>query len=298
MTNIWCPYTDSDYPPGDPRLSPEHIVALSSGGHNRFVVPVDRDRNNKLGARLDGALANHPLVQIARRSFGLPGHKGKIPRVVLPASTSSGVRGQVDFTPDEPSFQTFRSKNAYGLNAAQACSSDQQYESLFPFELNLFASYGCKVALAASTFFFGDIFRQFGFHNDLRRLMDSTTAYADTRFYLANKTASDRFWALTWPDSLRFREMLSPALELVSAQPDRHVIFTVPSSVTEHLLCISMFSGLFRWYFNVAADATQFPLTGLHDLGTIVELNLASHTFSHLSMRDYLERLLIQRGAA
>jgi hypothetical protein len=79
MKEIWCPYSDKYCKPSD--SNKEHIIPLALGGNNKFKIWVNTGINSRLGTRLDGKIANHPLVESARRYYRLLGRRKKVPEV-------------------------------------------------------------------------------------------------------------------------------------------------------------------------------------------------------------------------
>ena len=61
---VYCPYTNREIP--ESGTSREHIIPLSIGGVNGFEIAVDAAFNSKVGAELDGALANELLIALTR----------------------------------------------------------------------------------------------------------------------------------------------------------------------------------------------------------------------------------------
>ena len=90
----YCVYTDKETL--DP--SPEHIIPLSLGGHNDFVIDVDRKFNNDIGSKVDGKLANDFLVLFERDKADAVGHSRKHPApVVTHANLIDGTPVQAKF---------------------------------------------------------------------------------------------------------------------------------------------------------------------------------------------------------
>jgi hypothetical protein len=190
-----------------------------------------------------------------------------------------------------PSVNAYRSKNKYGLNISKCPEPSEKLTAKFRFDLNLILSFGCKIALGASYFLFGEVFRNWGYHNELRNLMNSGDSLGDIRFYIVNNRAKG-FWGISWPVSF-FTNRLFPGLaffEMLCTQNDKHIIFTLHTN-SELILGISLFSGFFRWYFNIASDAQKFPIGGDFELGAVIEIDLKKNTYQKTNLRSYLEDL-------
>jgi hypothetical protein len=75
---------------GDARLRPsrEHVIPSALGGPDALsTFDVCSGCNSKLGETTDGDLMRENIVAIVRQKFGIPGYSGKIPNVVMPASS-------------------------------------------------------------------------------------------------------------------------------------------------------------------------------------------------------------------
>lgn len=172
MATIWCPYLGANI--DEAESNPEHIIPGILGGTNTFTIRVHRGKNHDLGTRLDQSMARVPLITTAIAHYDLQGHHRKTATVHWPAEVR-GYAGKVIFTKDHVRFDSFRSFNEYGLNISQPLGSEH-YESHLQFDRNLLLSFAAKVALGTGWYFFGDVFRDYGYHNELRSLMDSDEA--------------------------------------------------------------------------------------------------------------------------
>jgi hypothetical protein len=284
MNKIWCPYSGQYCRLSD--STEEHIIPLALGGNNNFTVGVNREINHRLGTDLDGKLIKHPLVASARKHYGLLGHSNKSPDVEWQVKYK-GLRATLDLSGNTLSVSAYRSKNEYGINISQCPDTGGRFISEFNFDLNLILSFGCKLALGTSYFLFGDVFREYGYHNEIRALMNSVSSMKDLKFCIANNGGKG-FWALSWPRSLLTNKLFPPFFDALCAQENRHLIFTLHGN-SELILCISMFSGFFRWYFNVAADACKFPIGDDFELGAVIEIDLNHKSYMKTDLRTYLE---------
>lgn len=287
MQTQWCPYTDQHLDLAE--MNDEHVIPLSLGGHNQFTIPVERVRNSELGNKIDAAISSNPLVASARRHYGLLGHTKRDPIVRWPAH-HKGMNGTLDLTNEEIKFITYRSLNPHGLNLSLTPQSSDSLTSNFNFDENLILSFGAKLALGTSTFLFGDTFRNHGYHNELRSLMNSSTPIDDLKF-MVSSNGGKSFWVLTWPKSLQTASVLPPWFDAVLGQPDKNFAFTLHTT-SEVILGCSILSGFYRWYFNVAKDPERFPIGGDFELGAVIDIDLKPRQFRQSSLRDYLSQLV------
>ncbi len=81
-----CIYTGIELDPNDPDACPsrEHIVPMSLGGSNQFVIDdVARKANNRAGQEIDNAVASLLPYLMLRQKYGLTGHRGSVPDVTM-----------------------------------------------------------------------------------------------------------------------------------------------------------------------------------------------------------------------
>jgi hypothetical protein len=75
---------------GDARLRPsrEHIIPSALGGPDALCTfDVCQGCNSTLGKTTDGDLMRENIVAIVRQRFDMPGYSGKVPDVVMPATS-------------------------------------------------------------------------------------------------------------------------------------------------------------------------------------------------------------------
>src|SRR5437016_2823041 len=75
MKESYCIYTDRVIP--KEQVSREHIIPLSLGGSNEFVVEVSSFRNSELGSQIDGNLGNDLAMQFLRKHHKTRGHRNR-----------------------------------------------------------------------------------------------------------------------------------------------------------------------------------------------------------------------------
>jgi hypothetical protein len=63
---MYCIYTNREISEQDSNC--EHIIPLSLGGSNEFVIPVSTKFNSELGSKVDGELSNCFTMMFRRRA--------------------------------------------------------------------------------------------------------------------------------------------------------------------------------------------------------------------------------------
>ena len=192
----YCVYTDKETL--DP--SPEHIIPLSLGGHNDFVIDVDRKFNNDIGSKVDGKLANDFLVLFERDKADAVGHSRKHPApVVTHANLIDGTPVQAKFGKNGLSLFDLREKN----NIKRSDSRAKQVQCNIKLDLDIDLMFVAKVALAAGYYAYGDNFVQNVKTEEFRKIMNfdrqnlptNSLARVYSRFHEAEK-GDDMFYIL------------------------------------------------------------------------------------------------------
>lgn len=289
MTSIWCPYSGKEWIDRDGIVDEEHIIPLSLGGHNCLTIKVNKDENNKLGTRLDGKIVNLPIISSARRYYNLKGHSKSKPKVEWMAELN-GLRGRLDLTPEVPKFTAYRSKNEYGINVSKDLKGGKKITSKFNFDFNIILSFGCKVALGVGYYLFGDIFRYNGYHEQLRNLMISTSSFDDLKFIFVQNNGKG-FWGIRWPQSYKAGKIFPPFFDAICNQNDKHLLFTYITQ-REIILGISLFSGFFKWFFNIGKNPHAFWTDRDDELGDVIEINIPKKECTKTLLKRYLENYL------
>ena len=75
----WCVYTGGWYSLSETTV--DHIIPLTIGGHDAFVIRASEQGNEYVSRHLDEKFAKHPFVANLRRLRGLRGRRGEIPKM-------------------------------------------------------------------------------------------------------------------------------------------------------------------------------------------------------------------------
>ena len=285
MNKEWCVYTGNWYAASD--MTNEHVIALSIGGHDSFTIRTSRSGNDRANQTLDEKVKGLPLIASFRGHYQFRGHRDNRPLVRWPSKLGD-LNVNLDLSDEAIRVESFRSKGQHAINFRRAAGEADTFSSTFSLDLNLLLRFGCRLALGSAYFLFGDTFRNYGYHEELRKLMNSPAAVQDLRFRLANKKGPG-FWAVSCPESSLTLGPLGPLWKALLSQQDRHCFFTL-HTVAEIVLGISLFGGLFRWYFNIANDTDRFPIGGEFELGSATEIVYCPHEFRRSDLRSYLAR--------
>jgi len=181
----YCIY--SDKMTSDP--SREHIIPLCLGGHDDFVINVDRKINCDIGSKVDGRLSNDFLILFDRDRAAAQGHSGKHLRpVVKRASLKDGTPVHAIFGKD--GLGIFDLKEMAPLERSDSRGQTIELRNIsIPADIDMM--FVAKVALAAGYFVYGEIFRKYVDHSEFRLIMNmdetnlptNSMALAYNRFY-------------------------------------------------------------------------------------------------------------------
>lgn len=150
--------------------SPEHIIPLSLGGHDNFVIDVDRKFNNDIGSKVDGKLANDFLILFDRDKFSAVGHSNKQPTpIVKHAKLMDGTRVQVKFSKDGLSIFDVRSRKE--IERSDSRARKFQCENI-TIDIDIDLIFVAKVALAAGYYAYGNDFVKNVQTDEFRKIMN------------------------------------------------------------------------------------------------------------------------------
>jgi hypothetical protein len=148
----------------------EHIIPLSLGGCNEFVIRVDVNKNSILGYQIDGKMSNDFLVSGIRRRKDLRGHSGEIPKTVLKKSKLTLTNRPIQLVFEGKQSHFFDPIDKRILTKEE--SNGLTFNSMIKIDLNLRLQFVAKVLLASGYFIYKDTFRKYADHDSLRRFMN------------------------------------------------------------------------------------------------------------------------------
>ena len=177
--SVYCPYTDCDLPKLS--TSSEHIIPLSLGGVNGFEIPVDAAINSKVGDELDGALANEFLWALRRTEYGTIGHSGKEPVAIVKNASYGESR-----RPAQARFHRKHGVDVWDAQDRKLKTGVGPIRISTSISIDLPVRFTAKVALAVGYYVYGDLFRKYVDHCQLRDVMNIDLAKIDF-----NKSSAD-----------------------------------------------------------------------------------------------------------
>ena len=169
---IYCPYTDREVP--ESATSSEHIIPLSLGGVNGFEIPVDAAFNSKAGNELDGALANEFFFALDRTKYDIRGHSGKEPEATSRKASYGENERQA-----EVRLHRKRGIRVWDVRDREYKKGVGSVRINASLNIDLHVRFTAKVALAAGYYVYGDLFRQYVDHRQLRDVMNIDPAKLD-----------------------------------------------------------------------------------------------------------------------
>lgn len=277
---IYCPYSDKDIPLEE--SSNEHIVALSHGGSNQFCLPVQKEINKVLGAKIDGPVANDFFVLTQREKYDARGHSGKIPAPLVKQAkdADSGRLLQVTLGKQLKLWDVLDRKyiplNGQKINLSMSIDID------FPLQLV------AKIALSAGYFVYGELFRQCVRHQDLRIIMKGPHDCSAEEI----KSVCTKIFTRFQGDLDKTDKNLFDVQKFMCESIRGSCVILTPGKD-----CLGIFVGILGHYLgfvNIPAYTVGFPRFGLHDMGHAIFL--IDGTMKRMSLRSRFQQLhLVKR---
>ncbi len=262
MGQIYCIYTDKTVEEEETNL--EHIIPLSLGGCNDFIIKVDAQKNADLGSSVDGKLSNDFLVSLIRRRHDYKGHSKKtveptLKKSKIATSDTSETPAQVKFLKDK--IEVFNPIEKRILTEEEVKGIN--IKSTFQFDRFLRICFTAKVVLAAGYFVYGETFRKYADHDSLRKLMNLNIT--ETKESLRNipLRVVDKFHSIPEND----KGMVGIYELICQAIGGSCVIFMLS---TDNIIGSVGIGGEFIGSVNFKADAAKFPNEDDYRLGHIV----------------------------
>jgi hypothetical protein len=265
-------------------MTDDHVIPLSLGGHDQFTIRVSERGNAEANRLLDEAVCRHPFVAFMRRTHKIVGRQDEVPNVRWPTKVGDAP-GILNWSKPKVELATFRSKGRYGINMTRVLDKGEAISSEGTFDADLLTRFGCRLALGASYHLFGDVFREHGYHNELRDVMRARNSVKLLGFKRQNMVGDSPFWGIAWPES---PDDIDPRWGEIAKRTQGHLVFT-HHSPSRIVLGIVLFEGFFHWYFNISKDPSKFPARGAFDLGSATEIRFDPLTIHRTDLRSYLE---------
>lgn len=275
---MYCPYTDNELEAH--ALNCEHIIPLSLGGSNQFVIHVDAAFNSKAGSKIDGALANDFLILPRRIALDARGHTKKKPIARSKRSTMGEEERPVQiefFNPD--------GLKVYDPVARRILEGHEFSGKKFTSRISLSPhgrlQFAAKVALAAGYFVFGDWFRENIAHHEVRALMNFCPSSKLEDFEGFNLRAYDEFTPASKED--QHQRAID---EVMCMTVKGSCVYFVPGprniGITVGVL------GKYVATLNVPGNTDDFPFSEDNDLGHAVLVEKGK--MKRMSYRNFVRR--------
>lgn len=276
---MYCPYTDEELLPEETNC--EHIIPLSLGGVNQFVISVNSKFNAEVGSKVDGVLANDFLVLPRRIALDARGHTKKKPSAISKKSTMGDQKlpVQIEFFSEE-GLKVYDAIERRYLTEEEI--SGKKFTSRFRFDRFSRLRFAAKVALAAGYFVFGEWFRQNVAHHELRALMNLHSLPDPEDFGGFRTRVYDEFTRPSGADQNQFA-MDEALCRLVRGS----CVYFVPGPVN-----LGIAVGVLGEYLatlNVPAITDEFPFWDENDLGHAVLLE--DGKMERVSYRQFARRV-------
>lgn len=269
----YCIYTGREVPSDAGNW--DHVVPLSLGGHNDFVVWCDQKVNSDLGSRVDGKLRDDPLLIFPLSHAGVTGHRKK---PVVPVWKCADLGGRpVQITWGKDKVTVWDARDRRELTDAEAVGEIKAQLKLDSHVVRRFLG---KVALGTGYFLYGDVFCRALDCQPVRELatLDLNDARISECLRLADVKICDRFH----PDS-----SVGGAAYMyraITEATNQSMVLCVPydDAISFHVGLVGMYIGS----IVCAGTTTELPVDGDYDLGHAI--CLAPGEFKRMSFRALL----------
>ena len=277
----YCIYTDQEV--DQSRGNFDHIVPLSLGGANGFCVFAQRDFNSHIGSKVDGAIANDPLIELARRKADARGHSGRDPVLRWRNSEMEGRPVQTTLSKEKATIWDSRERRTL----ADAEVEGKPIKSTLHLEIHPSVRFTAKVALGGGFFVYGDLMRQRIDCDELRRLtkldleeirkdpsLDKMSARVCHRFHKDALGAS--------ADGSMYRHLCE------FTGRTTFLAIPHPNSVAFHIGVLGMYIGS----IFMPAETSAFSIDGEHDVGHVILLEPGN--MERLPLREFAASAIIK----
>lgn len=261
-TKIWCPYAGEEM--DSAACNAEHIIPLSLGGSNSFTVPVSKTLNAEVGSAIDAALATRDVITMfRRREFDARGHSNKKPEVrIRNATYGADLRPAQVTLGGKDGTTVWDARNRLDVPEQELAGQGIQLKfTIKPFDRIRFVA---KVALAAGYAIYGELFRTFADHADLRGLVHAKSLDAAKQVLVASNLRGCFDLYPVEPKDARQVQLEKVMCEAVSGS----VVMSTPTN--ESVIFTVGVLGQWVGTMNVPAQTDSYPNDGIHDVGHVI----------------------------
>ncbi|HVW79045.1 MAG TPA: hypothetical protein VHB45_15630 [Alloacidobacterium sp.] len=237
---------------------------------NGFEIAVHQDANSKIGSTVDAAMAEDFLVKMKRNRFDVRGHSGTEPVVIDKyARNSKGLPLQVALN-QRSGLKVWSPRDREYVADERAAN----LELKFVFSIDTAMKFVAKVALSAGYFTYGELFRTNVKHSDFRAIMNFESS--DSKRHEGIEARIDDRFSESANEDIRIFRGLCRASEPYSLVGFAHSRDR-----------FGVFVGILGDYIgmiHVPAKMDDFPTTGEHDMGHVIQLQrpgLIRHSMRH-----------------
>lgn len=283
---MYCVYTNTDVLGSHGNW--DHVIPLSLGGTNQFVVWADASYNSVVGSVVDGPVTKDLLIAPSLMVAGVKGHSKKpaVPR--WRKATIDGRPAQATLTTE--GFKIWDAKAGRELDDTEISGT----ELTLSFSIGAFTAlrFLAKVALGGGYFVYGDSIREAIDCDALRKIimLDVEAAKQDRKLLTSGVQVCDRFHEDSQPGGAGY--LYRVACEGLN----RSIFITQPfqNGVAFHV----GITGTFLGTIFLPGDTSRLPAEGEHEHGHVVLLAPGSmERYSLLEVLTDLRKTLVSGEA-
>ncbi|MBQ8459311.1 hypothetical protein IJ541_04330 [bacterium] len=155
-------------------LNKEHIIPKKLGGQLDFSVLVSKEINSQLGSKIDAPFVNDTFVQLHSKSYNFKGHSKKVtPALKNSIIKETNEKVDISFKNNKMIFHKKWSKNSPAWTKTLEQCKAKVIECNFTMSQDIYVRFFAKLLLATGYYLYGDTFVQYGYHEDLRKVMNA-----------------------------------------------------------------------------------------------------------------------------
>ena len=263
---IYCPYTDQDIP--EERANIEHVIPLSLGGVDDLTIRVDATFNSQVGSKLDGALANEFLFSLLRTGSDARGHSGKKPYAIIKKAHYGS-----DKRPAQVYFRKKDGLKLWDVRDREIKEGVSEFHISTQLNIDLPVRFTAKVALGAGYFTYGNLFRHYVDHRQLRDAMNIDPVNLDPDKSLYEQGLGHlTFQAETYLEEVSEKSNSSHYfVRSFCSQANGSVVLLMPG---RNFLGVAVgVLGFYLGMIKVPANIAKFPDQDQYCLGHVLDVN-------------------------
>lgn len=172
MTKQYCIYSNKYV--DEKLLNKEHIIPKNLGGHLDLSILVEKRLNSTLGSQIDAPFTEESFVKLHSKDFNFKGHSKKVtPTFKNSIIQETNEKVDISITNNKMTFHKKWEKNSPAWEKTLDECKAKSFTCNFNININVYERFFAKLFLGVGYYLYGQTFVNYGYHNDLREIMNS-----------------------------------------------------------------------------------------------------------------------------